>query len=125
MSHFDPFDPNNRDRRKRRSKAEVALERSSWRNDLDGAFKTALEAVGLPDYVQGDLLLEDALAYHFNYYALRRNMTESLRRLGYEFFVNPTAKDGRWKGCGKIVTVYKKAGAPLLSKSALKKFMEW
>lgn len=122
---FDPFDPNNRDRRKRRTNAQIAADTAAWNQAIDTAFKTVLTDLGEPDYVQGDLLLESAAPYHYNYYALRRNITVSMGRLGYVLLNNVNAADGRWKAFGKSLTVYRKVGAPELEREALSVVLEW
>lgn len=122
---FDPFDPNNRDRRKRRTNAQIAADTAAWNNAIDHAFKTVLTDSGEPDYVQGDWLLENAAPYHYNYYALRRNITLSMERLGYVVLNNDKASDGRWKAFGKSVTVYRKLDAPTLDREGLSVVLEW
>jgi hypothetical protein len=125
MKHFDPFDPNNRDRRKRRSKAQIAADEAAHKEPMDRAFMDVLDSMDWPDYVQGNLLLEDASLHHDNYYCLRRNVNEILERLGYSFWPNPGSKDRRWKAFGKTFSVYKRHGAEPVSRNKLKFILEW
>ena len=124
-STFDPFDPNNRDKRKRRTKAQVVADQLAWESSLDNAFKTVLQEQHWPKIVQGDLLLEDSAGYHDNYYALRRNISSCMQRLGYELEPNPNSKDGRWKAFSKSVSVYKKIGSQGWCLTTLKKELDW
>lgn len=122
---FDPFDPNNRDRRKRRTKAQIAAEQALWNESIDDAFRVALQELKDPNYAQGDFLLEVAAQHHDNYYALRRNITLSMERLGYVVMPNEKASDNRWKAFGKSLTVYRKVHAPVLSRDDLAAELEW
>ena len=109
MSYFDPFDPNVRDRRKRRTKAQIKADKDGWNCRIDDAFKRVLEAMDWPPYVQSTFLLEDATPFHNSYCTLRKNMTGSMERLGYKLLANPNSKDGRWKAMGKSLNVYRKS----------------
>jgi hypothetical protein len=122
---FDPFDPNNRDRRKRRTKAQIASETAAWNGQIDDAFRVALEQLNDPSYAQGDFLLEVAAQHHDNYYALRRNITLSMERLGYVVLPNEKSSDKRWKAFGKSLTVYRKVDAPVLDRDELARELEW
>lgn len=125
MNYFDPFDPNVRDRRKRRSKEQIMAEKAEWTGRIDDAFRKVLESMSWPAYVQGDFLLDDALQYHSGYCTLRRNMTASMERFGYTMMKNPNSKDGRWKSAGKNVTVFRKKGEKTKTLSGLKKYFDW
>ena len=114
---FDPFDPNNRDKRKRRTKAQISADTAAWNN--------AIDELNDPSYAQGDFLLEVAAQHHDNYYALRRNITPSMARLGYAILPNDKSSDKRWKAFGKSLTVYRKADAPVLDRDALAAELEW
>jgi hypothetical protein len=122
---FDPFDPNNRDRRKRRTKAQIAAEQAAWNENIDGAFRVALHDLNDPSYAQGDFLLEVAAQHHDNYYALRRNITPSMERIGYVVLPNEKSSDKRWKAFGKSITVYRKVDAPVLDRADLARELEW
>jgi len=122
---FDPFDPNNRDKRKRRTKAQIAADTAAWNARIDDAFRIALEELNGPNYAQGDFLLEVAAQHHDNYYALRRNITPSMERLGYTILPNENSSDKRWKAFGKSLTVYRKVDAPVLERDALAVELEW
>jgi len=122
---FDPFDPNNRDKRKRRTKAQIAADTAAWNARIDDAFRIALEELNDPNYAQGDFLLEVAAQHHDNYYALRRNITPAMERLGYVILSNDKSSDKRWKAFGKSLTVYRKVDAPVLERDALAVELEW
>jgi len=122
---FDPFDPNNRDKRKRRTKAQIAADTAAWNARIDDAFRIALDELNDPNYAQGDFLLEVAAQHHDNYYALRRNITPSMERLGYTILPNENSSDKRWKAFGKSLTVYRKVDAPVLERDALAVELEW
>ena len=125
MSHFDPFDSNNRDKRTRRTKAQVQADQKAWDDAIDSAFRCSLDGADWPDYVQSDLLLDDAAPHHDNYYALRHNMKSSMERIGYAYMWNERTKDGRWKAMGKNVGVYKRKSCPDIGYDKLKPIMEW
>lgn len=122
---FDPFDPNNRDRRKRRTRSQIDADEELFRNSIDIAFRSVLEGLEWPDYVQADLLIEDAAQFYDNFYTLRKNMVESMLRLGYLVHLNPGSGDGRWKALGKSITVFRRAEAPVLDRKGLRKYLDW
>jgi hypothetical protein len=125
MKHFDPFDPNNRDRRKRRTKEQIQADEKAWIEGIDGAFKISLQENGWPDYIQSDFLLEYAAPHHQYYYSLRRNMKKSMARIGYTVLINPNSKDGRWKAFGKNVFVFRRNDVDELNAEQLKEKLEW
>lgn len=124
-NYFDPFDPKNRDKRKRRTKAQISADNAAWNNAIDEAFRAALNELNGPSYAQGDFLLEVAAQHHDNYYALRRNITLSMERLGYTILPNENSSDKRWKALGKSLTVYRKLNVPVLDRDALAVELEW
>ena len=122
---FDPFDDNNRDRRKRRKHSEVVAERKAWADGIDDAIRKGIEAVGAGEYVQGDAILMYAIPHHAFYYALVKNFSKSMKRLGYIKLVNKKAKDGRWRCLNKSVTLFKKIGAKDIEMDEVKKILQW
>jgi len=125
MNRFDPFDPNNRDKRKRRTKIQIEADKKSYETKMDDAYKIALADMHWPDYVQSDFLLEDAAQHYENYYSLRHNMKKCLERIGYIRMINPYSSDGRWKAMGKNVYIYKKELLEDLDRDELAVEMEW
>ena len=125
MSYFNPFDPNVRDRRKRRTKDQILADKAEWTGRMDDAFKKVLDGMDWPPYVQSDFLLDDALQYYSGYCALRRNMTGSMERFGYSIMSNPNSKDGRWKATGKSMNIYRKKGEKVLGLKGLKNYFDW
>ena len=125
MNRFDPFDPKNRDRRKRRTKEQIRRDTELWEMKIDDAFKIVLNDMGWPEYIQSNTLLEDAAAHHSNYYALKANVGRSMTRIGYVKMINPDTSDGRWKANTKSFVVYKKEGLEDLDRDELAVELEW
>ena len=125
MTRFDPFDPNNRDKRKRRTKAQIEADTKSWNMNLDDAFKIVLNDMRWPDYVQANTLLEDAAQHHPSYYALKSNMKKCMGRIGYVKMINPDTTDGRWKAYSKGFFVYKKEHLEDIDRDELSIELEW
>lgn len=122
-SSFDPFDERHRDKVKRRKPEEVAYDNRCWQERIDNHFKRALSEYAFPDHIESSVLLS-FLVYdsesNLDMTVLKRNMKDSLGRLGYEKMINENSKDGRWKTpCGNAF-VYSKRGMPKIGKSELK-----
>lgn len=69
-----------------------------------------LDDLGWPDGVRYDALMAKARAVGETEADVRRKMSFTLFRNGYEACMNPTSVDGRWKFSRKATTVYIKKG---------------
>src|SRR5690606_35731535 len=95
--YFDPFDPDNRDKRPRRKSEEVAAARRDWRDKLYNETKRIMdEFYADQNYILSVFLLENILMDSDFYPAIKRNFNTIMNRLGYVKMVAPT-RDGRWR----------------------------
>lgn len=116
---FDPFDPNNRDKRPRRRSEDVLAEKRNWNERMLKVVRQTLENYSWADYIQSVYFLEEVCYSSEFYPIIRRSLNVYMGQLGYVKMLAPT-KDGRWRIDGKNTHVYKKIGKPDLELSQLK-----
>lgn len=94
----------------RKTAAHTTVVASSLANDqwLDDI----IDELGEPIGVRADWIIQRAVAQGEKEPDIKRKLANSIARIGYSMFRNPTYQDGRWKINGKKVTVYVKTGTP-------------
>jgi hypothetical protein len=81
----------------------------------------ALDALGSPDVVRGDWVVELAEQEGMKPAEARARLSVAIGRVGYQNYNNPGTKDGRWKINKKNVMVYVKSGVAEPNMDALHK----